>query len=68
MSNQYIHTFIYSIPREDPSGFSLILGTNDFSRIKKAARVPTAEELAAAEEHFKNAKAEATVSQSSTAT
>ncbi|CAH1796262.1 unnamed protein product [Owenia fusiformis] len=47
------------VPKEDPSGQTLILSTGDFYRIKSASRVLSKEELLEREERRKQEKAQA---------
>merc|ERR1712026_365249 len=44
------------VPREDPSGQSLILSSNQFFRIRNSARVLTKKEREEMMEHMKNEK------------
>ena len=44
------------MPREDPSGQTLVISTADFLRIKNAARVTTEEERQAAADRLKEQK------------
>ncbi|XP_012886003.1 PREDICTED: cilia- and flagella-associated protein 45 [Dipodomys ordii] len=44
------------IPKEDPSGESLIISPEEFERIKEASHVPTKEELEAREQALKKEK------------
>ncbi|KAM4860528.1 cilia- and flagella-associated protein 45 [Thomomys bottae] len=44
------------IPKEDPSGESLIISPEEFERIKEASHVPTREELEAREQALKKEK------------
>ncbi|XP_075048145.1 cilia- and flagella-associated protein 45 [Mixophyes fleayi] len=48
------------VPKEDPSGLSLIMSPQDFIRIRSAARVPTKEEREKAMQYLKEEK-EATI-------
>jgi len=47
---------VVRVPREDPSGHTLVISSADFWRIKNAARVITEEERRAAAEKIKEEK------------
>jgi len=49
------------VPREDPSGQTLVISTADFLRIKNAARVTTEQERQAVAERLKEEKERALV-------
>jgi len=53
--------FVIRVPREDPSGQTLVISSADFLRIKNAARVTSKQEREAAAERLREEKERALV-------